>query len=73
MRGGVVREHAAAGALADCRGLSRAGAGFRAPRAAEFATRISSPGVKKSSSPAHESLMIGVPQAAASNRRTLGE
>ena len=36
------------------------------------ATRISLPGAKKSSSPSHQSLRIGAPQAAASNRRPDG-
>src|SRR3546814_644894 len=37
------------------------------------AIRISASGMNKPSSPAHGSEMMGEPQAAASNRRTLGE
>ena len=40
---------------------------------ADRARRISPAGVKKRSRPGHTSLTIGVPQAAASNSRTLGE
>ena len=41
--------------------------------AVDRATRISRPGSKNSSRPAHGSVMIGTPHAAASNSRTLGE
>ena len=75
MGGGVFGQHSFAGALADgaTLGLVRVAQQPRDVSSDDRATRISRPGRKIESSPSHQSLMIGVPQAAASKSRTLGD
>ena len=72
--GGVLVEHPGAGPLPEGAALVLGDlAQVLEHLAGVRAVRISSPILKKVPRPGHSSLMIGVAQAAASNRRTLGE
>ena len=74
-RGGVRGQHALARAAAPIARRRSSGQSRKVRRtsSAVSARRISSPGRNRDSSPSQASLMIGTPQAAASNSRTLGD
>ncbi len=70
--GGVFGQHAATRADGDRASVSGAVSSAASVSCVELATMISRPGSKKVSSPVQASLRMGVPQAAASNRRPDG-